>query len=165
MLPYLFPGLAIQFYDSCHTDGESSLPVLDKKHMEHSASAANAFSNCKYKVIDTAVEVWQTVQERTKEMQYRKVKSLKEYFNGYYLENAFKPIAPPCLLQVPSFIYSIHQSHRTLASVFYVPSLLYVPSQREETKAGVVPGKKWVLQELVGSFLSCTHRAAFYTTS
>lgn len=36
---------------------------------------------------------------------------------------------------------------------FSAPSLFYVPSQREATKAGVVPGRKRVLQESVaGSF-------------
>lgn len=99
--------------------------VLAKQNTDHRASAPTAFSNCKYQVVDTAVEVWQTVQECTKEMPYRNVKSLKEYFYGYYLKNALKQIAPPCLLQVPNFIYSVHQSHQTASvPVFYVPSLL-----------------------------------------
>lgn len=46
---------------------------------------------------------------------------------------------------------------------FSAPSLLFVPSQREATKAGVVPGKEWLLQESVGSLLSCTHRLELCT--
>jgi len=147
---------------------ERQPPFRDKQQKEHSTCAPNAFSNREYKAIGTAVDVRQTVHKCTKGMQYRSIKSLKEYFNGDYLKNTFKPIAPPCPLQVPSFIYSKHQSHQTplQCQYFHVPSLLYVPSQREETTAGVVPGdNKRVLQGFVGSFLSCTHRLAFYVTS
>lgn len=104
MFPYLGPGLATRFRDFYR------LPVQDEQHREHSASAP---STQMYKVTETAVEVRQTVQECTQETQYRKVKSLKECFYGYYLKNTLKPIAPPCLLQVPGFIYSTHQSHQT----------------------------------------------------
>lgn len=36
--------------------------------------------------------------------------------------------------------------------VFYVPFLLYVPSQRQETKAGFVPGKKMGSGGISGQF-------------
>lgn len=97
-------------------------------------------------------------------MHYRNVRSPKECYYGYYPKNPSKPVALPA--PADTSLYLLLTSITTSSSsvpVFSAPSLFYAPSQREATKAGVVPGKKWVLQESVGSFLSCTHRLVFCT--
>lgn len=82
-----------------------------------------------------------------------------------FLRNTFKPIAPPPLLQVLGYIYSVHQHTRLLRCQYFMfLPCSYMPSQRKETKAGVVSRKKWVLYQWAGSSFSCTPSACVLCT-
>lgn len=96
----------------CFTLRGKQLPCSAQEHTQHS-SVPSASPNCNHTGTDTALGVWKTLQECTKEMHYRNIKSWKEWYYGYYPNLKIHLSHSPCLpLQIPDFICSSQGSQQ-----------------------------------------------------
>lgn len=145
MFPCVFPGFP----------WEVSSSVLHGEHTQlWSVPSASE--------TDTARGACKTAQECAEEVHCRNVRSLRECYCGYYPTNPSKPLPAPADTSLYLQLTWISTGSSS-GPAFSAPSLFCVPSQREVTKAGVVPGRKGALQKSVGILLSCTHSLVLCT--